>query len=952
MLQYTFLITMLYFTNASVGITDSTPDISIYAPVDGGTPRSTECVKQLSRNEFQIKAFVEEKQNPLTHAVSRLDLVCRNDGTKTEIITLHLDLSGDGLRTNFDDNMYGGMPLRDFIFIQPSNQSWKQVDGKTEGWVCTVSFPVEPGETKLGLSPWYTYGDYLSFINSLPEHPHLKKELIGLSDKEREHWELTVTDPEEVSLQNKCCVFCHAREHAYETFSSFAIEGLLDYLLSDSAADARRRFVFVIHPMTNVDGVADGYEYRVGYDYPDPKGTRSGKLTFDTIDRLRPNYFVTWHNWIAPRNIDTLFYTDAQNEQPSRRAWDLFTQRFPSSHGVDHRWENEDNPLKNNWVGRSLSDNNIHQYAMKHYGSRIWGWEMPWWNRNTDDARKAGTDFAKAFLATLNDLDKTQQIEPSKVVVNDVPRYEIYEFELHGKSWVDNPFCQSSVIGEFLSPSNRNLTVEGFYDGGDTWRIRFAPNEEGEWRYIIRGEGVEIFQEGRLRCVNSKNRGFIHIHPENPYAFAYDNGDPFFPMGDTCYGFYADSHITPELRSQYLKVRRYQNFNFIRMGVIHSQDHWNVDSKFWPWGGTPQNQDLDRYNTEFFQGLDKVLSEMKSVGMNAELILLNFYQRPFTDTSLWTSRREKNWLRYIIARYSAFSNLFQWTISNEYETHPDGDYRLDIPDDVEWVKTTAKFIRQHDPYRHQITVHPVISANIRGNRTNDSFDPPWRIGEFFGQCDEIGVLSQQTGQAGIWDETLQCCIGDDPFLVDSLRIDRNFQKPVMNTENGYEFLRDYPTYNQQVHHTDKVRRSSWRIVCAGGYFSSGFAGTLGQSDFWVKINLESEYPFIIKDEGVAHQLSILYSFFNNLPYWVMLPFDGVSKGAVALADIGNLYVIYTPKGGKITVNLTDAKGDLTVKWFDPRNGEFKEIGVISGKGIQEFNTPDENDWVLYINLQK
>ena len=255
MLQYTFLITMLYFTNASVGITDSTPDISIYAPVDGGTPRSTECVKQLSRNEFQIKAFVEEKQNPLTHAVSRLDLVCRNDGTKTEIITLHLDLSGDGLRTNFDDNMYGGMPLRDFIFIQPSNQSWKQVDGKTEGWVCTVSFPVEPGETKLGLSPWYTYGDYLSFINSLPEHPHLKKELIGLSDKEREHWELTVTDPEEVSLQNKCCVFCHAREHAYETFSSFAIEGLLDYLLSDSAADARRRFVFVIHLYRRSDNI-------------------------------------------------------------------------------------------------------------------------------------------------------------------------------------------------------------------------------------------------------------------------------------------------------------------------------------------------------------------------------------------------------------------------------------------------------------------------------------------------------------------------------------------------------------------------------------------------------------------------------------------------------------------------------------------------------------------------
>ena len=41
----------------------------------------------------------------------------------------------------------------------------------------------------------------------------------------------------------------------------------MGYLLSDAAAEARRRYVFTIHPMTNVDGVADGYEYRGGYDY-------------------------------------------------------------------------------------------------------------------------------------------------------------------------------------------------------------------------------------------------------------------------------------------------------------------------------------------------------------------------------------------------------------------------------------------------------------------------------------------------------------------------------------------------------------------------------------------------------------------------------------------------------------------------------------------------------------
>jgi len=950
MWQQTLFMTMLYIANASIGAVDSDVGINFRIPNDGGTPRSSERINQLSLNEFLIKASIEDAQNPLTHAVSRLDLVCRNNGKQAETVTLHLDLSGDGVRTNFDDNVWGGMPSRDFIYIQPPGRTWKQINGKTDGWICTVNFTAESGETKIGLSPWYNYEDYLHFISSLPEYPYLKKELIGSSDKGREHWELTVTDPN-VPMQNKHCIFIHAREHGYESFSSYAIEGLLDYLLSDSAKDDRSRFVFVIHPMTNVDGVANGCEYRMGYDYPDTRGTASARLTFDAIDRLKPDYVVTWHNWIVPRNIDVLFYTDSQERKATRRAWDLFTQRFPSPGAFDHRWDNEDDPTKNNWFGRSLSDDNVHQYAMKHYGSQVWGWEMPWWNRSVDDARKAGFDFARAFLATLNDLNTVRYIDNTDIVIDDIPKWDMHEFELHGKSWVDNPFIQSAVIGEFVSPSGKKLMADGFYDGDDTWRVRFAPDEEGDWRYLVRGEGVEIFREGVLHCISPKSKGFIHVHPDNPYAFTYDNGDPFFPMGDTCYGLYTDSPITPELRSQYLKTRRDQNFNFVRMGIVHSPNHWDKDSRFFPWGGTPQNPDLDRFNPQYFQDLDQVLKEMKSKGMNAELIILTFYQKPFTDTNIWTPKRERNWLKYITARYSAFSNIFLWTISNEYETHPDGDYRLDLPDDVEWAKATAKFVKQHDPYKHLVTIHPVISASTHGNRPGDPYDKPWRIGEFFGQGDEMDVISQQTGQAGVWDENMQCWIGDDPYLVASLSSDRKYQKPVMNTESGYEFLQGYPNYQRQAHHTDKVRRSAWRIVCAGGYFASGFGGTIGHSDFWNIIDHENKYSFVIKDEGAPHQLSLLYDFFLNLPFWRMQPYDGIKGDAVAIAEIGKVYVIYMPKGGKIAVDLTQTKGDLIAKWFNPRHGEWIDIGIISGGMTQEFNAPDEYDWVLYISLK-
>ena len=89
--------------------------------------------------------------------------------------------------------------------------------------------------------------------------------------------------------------------------------------------------------MTNVDGVSQGFEYRGGYDFPDPRGTATGRLTFETIDRLRPDVAVAWHNWVAPRDRSVVFFTDGENGKPTPRAWLRFTQLFPSPWRVNGR---------------------------------------------------------------------------------------------------------------------------------------------------------------------------------------------------------------------------------------------------------------------------------------------------------------------------------------------------------------------------------------------------------------------------------------------------------------------------------------------------------------------------------------------------------------------------------------------------------------------------------------
>jgi hypothetical protein len=95
-------------------------------------------------------------------------------------------------------------------------------------------------------------------------------------------------------------------------------------------------------------------------------------------------------------------------------------------------------------------------------------------------------------------------------------------------------------------------------------------------------------------------------------------------------------------------------------------------------------------------------------------------------------------------------------------------------------------------------------------------------------------------------------------------------------------------------------------VC-GGYIAAGFHGTLGHSDAWNRLDSPNHYTFAVKDEGAAAQLARLHEFFSALPFWRMQPFDGVTGDAVALADPGKVYVVYLPKGGSTSFDLSASK---------------------------------------------
>jgi len=153
-----------------------------------------------------------------------------------------------------------------------------------------------------------------------------------------------------------------------------------------------------------------------------------------------------------------------------------------------------------------------------------------------------------------------------------------------------------------------------------------------------------------------------------------------------------------------------------------------------------------------------------------------------------------------------------------------------------------------------------------------------------------------------------------------------------------------------VHSTDKVRRSAWRIGCAGGYIAAGFNGTIGHSDIWNRIDAPNRYPFTVRDEGAAKQLGTLHDLFAALPFWRMRPFEGVTGNAgVALAESGQVYAAYPPRGGALSLDLQSASGRMTGRWLNPRDGQLGEpFSIPAGQRVNLTAPDDGNDWTLLV----
>lgn len=273
-----------------------------------------------------------------------------------------------------------------------------------------------------------------------------------------------------------------------------------------------------------------------------------------------------------------------------------------------------------------------------------------------------------------------------------VERWGIFELTLEGPQ-KGNPFLEVQ-LGATFKYKNREVKVNGFYDGDGVYKVRFMPDREGIWEYTTWSNCSQLDGiNGIFECTPASPGNHGPVRVRNTYHFAYEDGTPYFPFGTTCYAWI---HQGEELEEETLKTLASSPFNKLRMCVFPKDYIYNENEPiYYPFeGSVAAGWDFTRFNPQFFRHLERRIADLMNLGIEADLILFHPYDR--WGFSRMDAEADDRYLKYIVARLAAYRNVW-WSLANEYDL-------METKTMLDWDRF-FKIIQENDPHQHLRSIH-------------------------------------------------------------------------------------------------------------------------------------------------------------------------------------------------------------------------------------------------------
>jgi hypothetical protein len=525
-----------------------------------------------------------------------------------------------------------------------------------------------------------------------------------------------------------------------------------------------------------------------------------------------------------------------------------------------------------------------------------------------------------------------------------VPLYQRFERSFESAANYANPLQEAALAAVFSAPSGAKFRVPGFWDGGKTWRVRFAPTQTGKWRFEsscsdagnkgLHQQSGEFTVTAAVGATSLAKHGPITVSADGRYL-AHHDGTPFFWVGDTAWN-------GPLLSStadwdQYLKERSRQKFNVVQWVTTQWRASPDGDAnKQLAYTGT----DKIVLNPAFFQRLDQKVDAMNKAGLVGVPVLLwaiNGGGDPKVNPGVSLPEAQAILLaRYMVARWGG--NAVAWILAG------DADYRGEKAEKWKRIGRAVFNDIAHAP----VTMHPGGMQWV----WKEFIEEKW-----------YGFHSYQSGH-GDDDKTLQWITGG-PLTEDWAKLPH---RPFINLEPPYENHIAYQSKKPIAPETTR-RAIYWSLLCAptagvtyGGHGVWGWDdGTKPPTDH-PNTGIPLPWQKALTMPG-GEQMAHLADFFDSVDWWKLRPAPVVvvnNPGAQTAAkfiagaktDDKELMVVYVPEDRTVEIKLDLMPPSPNVTWFNPRTGEKSPAVAVVTANTCQFPTPAEGDWILFMKTDK
>jgi hypothetical protein len=246
------LVTLLQCASARAG--EIAPDDFRF---DGPIGSAGAKVEKVGRDDFKITLGPGPK-NPGWPNHLQFQIVRNCKGNAPHITAVYPVETGYGFFENFGSWSYDGKDWRETPWVNA--KTVKNPDGNTKTQTAEIVFPVLEQDTVwFGWQIPMSYEDMKLLVAGWQKNPAVKVVVVGQSLGKRDLIRLEITDPNSPQPRTERWVHYFANQHPGEFNSMWRMAAMIDWLLSDAGADARKRFVCHFIIMMSPDGPSAGW---------------------------------------------------------------------------------------------------------------------------------------------------------------------------------------------------------------------------------------------------------------------------------------------------------------------------------------------------------------------------------------------------------------------------------------------------------------------------------------------------------------------------------------------------------------------------------------------------------------------------------------------------------------------------------------------------------------------